>query len=98
MRAPTSEVVAVIFAVSIPIVAMAQGSLETPMVAIDGGRYPIGSADGPASTGPLHEVRLDPFLIDVHEVTNAQFATFLNTLEVTAMRDVRAGELRPDDV
>ena len=68
------------------------------MVAIDGGSYPIGSADGPASTGPLHGVTLDPFLIDVYEVTNAQFATFLNTLEVTAKRDVRAGELRPDDV
>ena len=68
------------------------------MVAIDGGRYSIGSADGPASTGPLHEVTLEPFLIDVYEVTNAQFATFLNTLEVTAKRDVRAGELRPDDV
>lgn len=98
MRAPTSEVVAVIFAVSIPIVTMAQGSLEAPMVAIDGGRYSIGSADGPASTRPLHEVTLEPFLIDVYEVTNAHFATFLNTLEVTAKRDVRAGELRPDDV
>ena len=98
MHALTSEVVAVIFAVSIPVVAMAPGPLETPMVAIDGGSYPIGSADGPASTGPLHRVILDPFLIDVYEVTNAQFATFLNTLEVTAKRDVRAGELRADDV
>ena len=68
------------------------------MVAIEGGSYPIGSADGPASTGPLHRVTLDPFLIDVHEVTNAQFATFLDTLEITAKRVVRAGELRPDDV
>ena len=68
------------------------------MVTIEGGSYPIGSADGPASTGPPHRVTLDPFLIDVYEVTNAQFATFLNTLEVTAKRDVRAGELRPDDV
>jgi iron(II)-dependent oxidoreductase len=68
------------------------------MVAIDGGSYPIGSADGPASTKPRHGVTLYPFLIDVYEVTNAQFATFLNTLEVAAKRDVRAGELRPDDV
>ena len=98
MRALTSDVVAVIFAVSIPVVAMAQGPLKAPMVAIDGGSYPIGSAEGPASAGPLHRVTLDPFLIDVYEVTNAQFATFLDTLEVTAKRDVRAGELRPDDV
>jgi iron(II)-dependent oxidoreductase len=68
------------------------------MVAIEGGSYPIGSADGSASTRPPHRVTLDPFLIDVYEMTNAQFATFLNTLEVTAKRDVRAGELRPDDV
>lgn len=98
MRGVTSEFVAAILAVIIPAVAMAQGPLEAPMVAIEGGSYPIGSADGPASTGPLHRVTLDPFLIDVYEVTNAQFATFLNTLEVTAKRDVRAGELRPDDV
>ncbi len=68
------------------------------MVAIEGGSYPIGSADGSASTRPPHRVTLNPFLIDVYEMTNAQFATFLNTLEVTAKRDVRAGELRPDDV
>jgi iron(II)-dependent oxidoreductase len=43
-------------------------------------------------------VTLDPFLIDATEVTNAQFAAFLDTLAVTARRDVRAGELRPDDV
>jgi len=75
---------------------------ETPdkpsMVLIEGGSYPIGSADGPASARPPHRVTLDPFLVDVYEVTNAQFVAFLNTLEVTAKRDVRAGELRPDDV
>ena len=47
---------------------------------------------------PPHRVTLDPFLIDATEVTNAQLAAFLNTLAVTARRDVRAGELRPDDV
>ena len=98
MRGVTSEFVAAILAVFIPAVAMAQRPLEVPMVAIEGGSYPIGSADGPASTGPLHRVTLDPFLIDVHEVTNAQFATFLDTLEITAKRGVRAGELRPDEV
>ena len=98
MRALTSEVVAAILTVSIPAVAMAQGPLEAPMVAIKGGSYPIGSADGPASIRPSHRVTLDPFLIDVYEVTNAQFAAFLNTLVVTAKSDVPAGELRPDDV
>ncbi len=98
MRAMKSEVFAIILAVSIPAVATAQGAPEVRMVAIEGGSYPIGTAEGPASTRPAHRVRLAAFLIDVHEVTNAQFAAFLNTLEVTAKRDVGAGELRPDDV
>ncbi len=98
MRVVTSEFVAAILVVFIPVVAVAQGSLNVSMVAIEGGSYPIGSADGSSSTRPPHRVRLDPFLIDVYEVTNGQFATFLNTLEITAKRDARAGELRPDDV
>ena len=98
MRAMKFEVFAIILAVSIPAVAKAQGTLEVRMVAIEGGNYPIGSAEGSASTRPSHRVKLAPFLIDVHEVTNAQFAAFLNTLEVTAKRDVGAGELRPYDV
>ena len=68
------------------------------MVAIEGGIYLIGSADGSASARPPQSVTLDPFLIDVYETTNAQFASFLNTLKVKAKRDARAGELRPDDV
>lgn len=68
------------------------------MVAIEGGSYSIGSADGSASARPPHSVTLEPFLIDIYETTNAQFATFLNTLDVTAKRDVRAGDLRPDDL
>ena len=98
MRAVTSNFVAVIFAAFLPAVAMAQGPLKVLMVAIEGGGYAIGSADGSASARPDHRVKLDPFLIDVYEATNAQFATFINTLEVTARRDARAGELRPDDV
>ena len=98
MPAVKSGVFAIILAVSIPAVAMAQGPLEVPMVTIEGGSYPIGSAEGPASSRHPHMVRLTAFLIDVYEVTNTQFAAFLNTLEVTAKRDVRAGELRPDDV
>jgi formylglycine-generating enzyme required for sulfatase activity len=43
-------------------------------------------------------VELDPFLIDATEVTNAQFAAFLDSLDVTARRDVAAGSLRPEDV
>ena len=45
MRALTSEVVAAILAASIPAVAMAQGPLEVPMVAIEGGSFPMYEAD-----------------------------------------------------
>ncbi len=53
---------------------------------------PARGPDGRASARPRHRVTLAPFLIDAYEVTNAQFAAFLNTLKVTAKRDVRAGE------
>lgn len=67
-------------------------------VRIPAGTYPIGSAEGAASARPVHQVNLGSFLIDAHEVTNARFAAFLNTLNIAAARDVDAGELRPGDV
>ena len=78
--------------------ALAGTPSEPPMVAIAGGTYPMGSEAGPATAQPAHTVTLRSFLIDAYEVTNAQFAAFLDTLEVTARRDVPAGELRPEDV
>ena len=78
--------------------ATEKASPQVPMVLIEGGSYPIGSGDGSPSAEPPHKATLTPFLIDVYEVTNYQFAAFLNTLEVTAKRDVYAGELRPGDV
>ena len=56
MRAVTSNFVAVIFAAFLPAVAMAQGPLKVLMVAIEGGGYAIGSADGSASARPDHRV------------------------------------------
>ncbi len=83
------------FAISVSAGAAAQAPA---MVEIEGGSYPIGSADGRESARPGHTVRLEPFLIDAFEVSNAQFAAFLNALNVTAKRDLRAGTLRPEDV
>ncbi len=91
-------VMTVVFATFSSVCAAGEVPYEPSMVLIEGGSYPIGSAAGSASARPPHRITLDPFLVDVYEVTNAQFATFLNTLEVPAKRDVRAGELRPDDV
>ena len=68
------------------------------MVEIPGGPYTIGSGDGPVHARPAHEVRLDAFAIDRYEVTNAEFAAFLNTLDVTVLRDAAAGEVRGGDL
>jgi formylglycine-generating enzyme required for sulfatase activity len=90
--------VAVAFVALSSVGAAEQMPIKPAMVPIDGGSYPIGSPGGLASAEPAHRVTLDPFLIDATEVTNAQFAAFLNTLTVSARRRVRAGEMRPDDV
>ncbi|MEM7199758.1 MAG: formylglycine-generating enzyme family protein [Planctomycetota bacterium] len=47
------------------------------MVWIAGGTFQMGSTEGFADEQPVHEVALDGFWIDVHEVTNAQFGAFV---------------------
>ena len=68
--------VAVAFAAFSSAGAAEEVPLGPSMVPIEGGSYPIGSADGFASTRPAHSVTLDSFLIDVYEVTNLQFRDF----------------------
>ncbi len=47
------------------------------MVAVEGGVFAMGSAAHYREEGPVREVRVDPFSIDQHEVTNGAFATFV---------------------
>lgn len=49
------------------------------MVWIEGGEFRMGSADPLArkDESPVHRVRVSGFWIDIHEVTNAQFAKFV---------------------
>jgi formylglycine-generating enzyme required for sulfatase activity len=49
----------------------------TPMVLIDGDNYSIGCLSGDADEQPVHEVYVDPFFIDLHEVTVGQYGIFL---------------------
>lgn len=83
-------------------VALGSTAAQTPegpsMVRIEGGVYPIGSDEGRPSARPAHEIELEAFRIDATEATNAAFAAFLNSLDITAVRDVGAGEVAPDDV
>ncbi len=60
--------VMVVFATFSSVCVAGEAPDKPSMVLIEGGSYPIGSADGPASTRPPHRVTLDPFLIDVYEV------------------------------
>src|SRR6188472_97284 len=52
------------------------------MVALDGGEFHMGSADRWAypgdGEGPVRRVRLDPFEIAPHAVSNADFAAFVD--------------------
>lgn len=52
------------------------GGSSSDMVSVPAATYAIGRDDGSEAEGPLHEVFLDAFEIDVHEVTNSEFARF----------------------
>jgi len=48
------------------------------MVLIPAGEFRMGSNDGDGDENPVHTVYLDAFYIDIYEVTNEQYARFLN--------------------
>ncbi len=66
------------------------------MVRIPAGDYPIGAPAGDpraaADAQPAHHVRLGSFRIDRTEVTNAQFAEYLNALPVKPVGTAAGGK------
>lgn len=50
----------------------------SPMVLVPSGPYPRRPYEGTARLRPTEEADVPAYLIDLHEVTNAQFARFLN--------------------
>ncbi|MCG8331512.1 MAG: SUMF1/EgtB/PvdO family nonheme iron enzyme [Chitinophagales bacterium] len=48
------------------------------MVFVEGGTFQMGREDGDDSEKPVHSVTLDDFYMHRYEVTNAEFAAFLN--------------------
>jgi len=58
------------------------------MVAVEGGQFEMGCTSEQFDCGvdeqPAHEVRVDDFYISRYEVTNAQFCSFLNSVDVGA--------------
>ena len=70
---------------------------QAAMARIAGGTYRIGSPPehplADRSAMPLHEVSLKPFRLDRAEVTNAQFAEFLNALPVKPSGSAPGGKV-----
>lgn len=97
-----SAILAIAFAAAQPAVAQpSSGSAETrqpstaptPMVRVEGGNYPVGEDESAPSARPRHIVRLKPFLIGKHEISNAQYAAFLNSLKIGLLRDAPPGAI-----
>lgn len=55
----------------------ALGEAPEGMALIPGGAFLMGSEKGLGHETPIHEVKVDSFYLDIHEVTNAEFATFV---------------------
>lgn len=85
-----------------PQTALASARQHAAMVPIAGGVYVIGSpAQHPLANRaamPEHRVTIEPFRIDRTEVTNAQFAEFLNALPVRPLGTVLGGKLALDNI
>src|SRR5690606_37459653 len=54
-----------------------QGKDDVRMILINGGTYQMGSSSFPDAQ-PIHGVEISSFYMDEHEVTNAQFQTFVD--------------------
>ncbi len=64
------------------------------MITIAGGTFQMGSTAFYPEEGPVHERTVAPFELDLHPVTNAQFATFV---EATGYVTVAERPLNPAD-
>jgi formylglycine-generating enzyme required for sulfatase activity len=61
-----------------PLPAEATSPPEVEMALIPAGPFQVGSKGGDLDESAIHPVLLDAYAIDVYEVTNAEYAAFLN--------------------
>ena len=61
-----------------PVPLASDTSVPDSMVLIPAGEFEMGSDDGDPDESPVHTVYVDAFYMDKYEVTNAEFAAFLN--------------------
>jgi formylglycine-generating enzyme required for sulfatase activity len=79
------RIIILLFVFSIPVSGSAEAfqgksrSLKdpVPMVYLPGGTYVLGAEKGFPDEQPQHEVKLDAFYIDIHEVTVGQYQRYL---------------------
>lgn len=53
--------------------------IKTDMAAVEGGAFLMGDEEADEPAQPVHEVKLDSYLIGKYEVSNDEFACFLNS-------------------
>ena len=70
-----------------PAAAPRSAAAHRAMIPIQGGVYPVGHRQGRHDAQTAHRVTLGAFAIDRTEVTNAQFAEFLNALDIEVRAD-----------
>ena len=62
-------------------------SASGEMVFISAGKFTMGSNDGQTDERPLHDVRVDAFWMDKTEVTNEQFARFVEATKYVTVAE-----------
>ena len=80
----------------LPSVAIASSRMtrQQGMVYIPTGTFVMGSESGQTDVRPAHEVRIDAFWIDEHELTNRQFAEFVaETRYITTAEQIGEGHV-----
>ena len=66
-------------------------------VHIDAGQFLMGSDNGPEDERPMHKVTVAEFSIDRHQVTNAQFARFLDAVGPESARGEKYFDIGDND-
>ncbi|MDX2043773.1 MAG: SUMF1/EgtB/PvdO family nonheme iron enzyme [Acidobacteriota bacterium] len=73
-------------------------STPSGMALIQGGKFMMGRGDGSTDEGPVHEVEVKSFLLDVQEVTNQDYKKFVDATGHTVPRNWKLnGSFAPDE-
>lgn len=73
--------------------ALLSARAQARMIRIEGGSFTLGTDTGDRDARPAHRVELPAFAIDPTEVTNTEFAEFLNAAGLVATADAAAGQV-----